>query len=223
VAFWASGREDYPGSIAAGSGRGNGTGTNNPRNVNATHVCSQVCPSRQCIERMGLNLSKAMFLSSILEDVIEIVNNGPLLSSRQILGFLILPLFCILQLKSHKLFLISFLNKLILSSLPETRMAPPVDSYLAIPPGDHCLSGNLHTGETRGKVETIEEAPTYITSPHPGRGNGNILFYYPDVHGFYNNAMLLMDAFADAGYTVFGIDYFRDVTRPFHLTLISSI
>jgi hypothetical protein len=155
--------------------------------------------------------------------VIEIVNNGPLLSSRQILGFLILPLFCILQLKSHKLFLISFLNKLILSSLPETRMAPPVDSYLAIPPGDHCLSGNLHTGETRGKVETIEEAPTYITSPHPGRGNGNILFYYPDVHGFYNNAMLLMDAFADAGYTVFGIDYFRDVTRPFHLTLISSI
>ena len=90
-------------------------------------------------------------------------------------------------------------------------MAPPADSYLAIPPGDHCLSGNLHTGETRGKVEVIEEAPTYITSPHPGKGNGNILFYYPDVHGFYNNSLLLMDAFADAGYTVFGIDYFRDV------------
>ncbi len=90
-------------------------------------------------------------------------------------------------------------------------MAPPATSYLAIPPGDHCLSGNLHTGETRGKVETIEDTPTYITSPHPGRGNGNILFYYPDIFGFYNNAMLLMDAFADAGYTVFGIDYFRDV------------
>jgi len=89
-------------------------------------------------------------------------------------------------------------------------MSPPADSYLAIPPGDHCLSGNLHTGETRGKIEIIEEAPTYITNPHPGKGNGNILFYYPDVHGFYNNAMLLMDAFADAGYTVFGIDYFRD-------------
>jgi len=89
-------------------------------------------------------------------------------------------------------------------------MSPPAASYLAIPPGDHCLSGNLHTGDTRGKVETIEEAPTYITSPHPGRGNGNILFYYPDIHGFYNNSKLLMDAFADAGYTVFGIDYFRD-------------
>lgn len=94
---------------------------------------------------------------------------------------------------------------------------PLADSYLAIPPGDHCLSGNLHTGETRGKVEVIEEAPTYITSPHPGKGNGNILFYYPDVHGLYNNAMLLMDAFADAGYTVFGIDYFRDV-QPFSVS-----
>ena len=102
-------------------------------------------------------------------------------------------------------------------------MSPPADSYLAIPPGDHCLSGNLHAGETRGKVESIEEAPTYITSPHPGRGNGNILFYYPDVHGFYNNAMLLMDAFADAGYIVFGIDYFRDVTTSSILPLSSCI
>jgi hypothetical protein len=50
----------------AGSGRGNGRGTNNPRNSNATHVCSQVCPSGKCIERMGLNLSKAMLMSSIL-------------------------------------------------------------------------------------------------------------------------------------------------------------
>ncbi|KAF2665058.1 alpha/beta-hydrolase [Microthyrium microscopicum] len=89
-------------------------------------------------------------------------------------------------------------------------MAPPAETYLAIPPGDHCLSGNLHTGDTRGKTETIEEAPTYITTPQHGNDNGNILFYYPDVHGFYNNSLLLMDAFADAGYHVFGIDYFRD-------------
>jgi hypothetical protein len=100
-------------------------------------------------------------------------------------------------------------------------MSTPAISYLAIPPGDHCLSGNLHTGDTRGKTEIIEEAPTYITSPHPGKGNGNILFYYPDVHGFYNNALLLMDAFADAGYTVFGIDYFRDVTVSGNLVLTS--
>jgi hypothetical protein len=102
-------------------------------------------------------------------------------------------------------------------------MSTPAASYLAIPPGDHCLSGNLHTGDTRGKVEVIEDAPTYITSPHPGKGNRNILFYYPDVHGFYNNAMLLMDAFADAGYTVFGIDYFRDVTASGTFVLNSSI
>jgi hypothetical protein len=120
---------------------------------------------------------------------------------------LILPLRN-LDTRLHLLFT-EYLN---LSSLHETKMAPPQETYLAIPPGDHCLSGNLHTGETRGKIETIEEAPTYISSPHPGRGNGNILFYFPDVHGFYNNALLLMDGFADAGYTVFGLDYFRDVT-----------
>jgi hypothetical protein len=91
-------------------------------------------------------------------------------------------------------------------------MSTTADTYIAIPSGDHCLSGNLHTGETRGKIEIIEEAPTYITTPKSGKGNGNIIFYFPDVHGFYNNAMLLMDAFADAGYTVFGIDYFRDAS-----------
>lgn len=90
-------------------------------------------------------------------------------------------------------------------------MAPSVESSIAVPTGDHCLGGNIHTGTTRGKIEVIEEAPTCITSPHPGKGNGNIIFYYPDVHGLYNNALLLMDGFADAGYTVFGIDYFRDV------------
>jgi len=67
------------------------------------------------------------------------------------------PLF---KLKSRKLFLLSFLKYLNSSSLLETEMSPLADSYLAIPPGDHCLSGNLHTGETRGKVETIAEAPT---------------------------------------------------------------
>src|ERR1700712_2283886 len=102
-------------------------------------------------------------------------------------------------------------------------MTTPASSYLAIPPGDHCLSGNIHTGETRGKIETIEGAPTYITSPQHGNAQSNILFYYPDVHGFYNNAMLLMDAFADAGYSVFGIDYFREVTTSFHLSQSSCI
>ncbi len=118
-----------------------------------------------------------------------------------------------LSLRSSRVYSyqVSLFQELNLLSLLDDKMPPPADSYLAIPPGDHCLSGNLHTGDTRGKLETIEEAPTYITSPHLGKGNGNILFYYPDVHGFYNNAMLLMDAFADAGYTVFGIDYFRDV------------
>jgi hypothetical protein len=96
-------------------------------------------------------------------------------------------------------------------------MSTAKQSYLAQPSGDHCLSGNIHEGETRGRIEVIEEAPTYISSPQPGEGNGNILFYFPDVHGFYNNSLLLMDAFVDAGYTVFGIDYFRDVSAHWYL------
>ncbi|KIW04476.1 uncharacterized protein PV09_04235 [Verruconis gallopava] len=73
----------------------------------------------------------------------------------------------------------------------------------------HCLLGNIHEGESRGKIEIIEDTPTYVTYPQPGRSNGHVLFYFPDIHGFYNNSLLLMDAFADAGYSVFGIDYFR--------------
>lgn len=35
------------------------------------------------------------------------------------------------------------------------------------------------------------------------------LLYFPDVWGFFNNGFLVMDAFAQAGYLVLGLDYFR--------------
>lgn len=43
-----------------------------------------------------------------------------------------------------------------------------------------------------------------------------VLLYFPDVWGIFTNGNLVMDAFADAGYTVLGIDYFRGVSRWCH-------
>lgn len=81
--------------------------------------------------------------------------------------------------------------------------------YLAKPPGDCCITGSLHEGEPRGTTETVDGIETYIVHPPVGRANGNIVLYFPDVWGFFNNGFLVMDGFADAGYLTIGPDYFR--------------
>lgn len=86
--------------------------------------------------------------------------------------------------------------------------------YLAKPSGDCCLKGTVHEGEARGSWETIAEVETYIARPPEGEANGNILLYFPDVWGMFSNGFLVMDAFADAGYLVLGLDYFRGVHQP---------
>ncbi len=35
--------------------------------------------------------------------------------------------------------------------------------------------------------------------------------YFPDVWGLFKNGNLVVDSFADAGYMVFGLDYFQGV------------
>lgn len=84
--------------------------------------------------------------------------------------------------------------------------------YLAKPSGACCLKGNLHEGEPRGKIQTISGIETYVSAPASDKGNGNILLYFPDVYGLFNNAKLIMDAFADAGYLALGLDYFKGVS-----------
>lgn len=107
------------------------------------------------------------------------------------------------------------------SEQPRSRVDSLVDpeeskgSYLAKPSGQCCLKGTIHKGESRGRWETIAEVETYISTPRDGQGNGNVLLYFPDVWGMFPNGLLVMDAFADAGYTVLGLDYFRGV-RAFH-------
>ncbi|KIM99096.1 hypothetical protein OIDMADRAFT_104937 [Oidiodendron maius Zn] len=83
------------------------------------------------------------------------------------------------------------------------------NSYLAKPAGNCCLKGSIHEGEPRGSYTTIAGVETYITMPTDSKSNGHILLYFPDVWGMFNNGLLIMDGFADAGYTVLGLDYFN--------------
>ena len=85
------------------------------------------------------------------------------------------------------------------------------DTYLAKPSGSCCLKGTIHEGESRGTWETFADVETYVSKPKPEKANGNILLYFPDVWGMFPNGLLVMDAFADAGYLVLGLDYFRGV------------
>jgi hypothetical protein len=90
--------------------------------------------------------------------------------------------------------------------------------YLAKPPSACCFTGNLHSGTPRGRVEDILELPTYISHPLEENANGNVVLYFPDVWGLSNNAQLMMDGYAAAGYLVLGLDYFRGVISHFTFT-----
>ncbi|KAJ5444537.1 uncharacterized protein N7458_008409 [Penicillium daleae] len=81
--------------------------------------------------------------------------------------------------------------------------------WLAQPSGPCCLKGTLHDGTSRGHFEAVAGVETYISRPKADYANGHILFYFPDVWGMFPNGLLVMDAFADAGYLVLGLDYFR--------------
>lgn len=103
-------------------------------------------------------------------------------------------------------------------SLSPTKVSSPIetsDKYLAKPSGACCLKGTIHEGESRGRWETITEVETYIVTPPQGKSNGHVLLYFPDVWGMFPNGLLVMDAFADAGYLVLGLDYFRGVRTMF--------
>jgi hypothetical protein len=86
------------------------------------------------------------------------------------------------------------------------------DQYLAKPSGACCLKGTLHEGKSRGTFIDVAGVETYISKPCTAKANGHILLYFPDVWGMFPNGLLIMDGFADAGYLVLGLDYFRGVS-----------
>ena len=87
------------------------------------------------------------------------------------------------------------------------------ESFLAQPSGACCLSGFIHKGEPQGSYSMIADVETYIVHPKPSKTNGHILLYFPDVWGMFSNGLLVMDSFAEAGYLVMGLDYFRGVSE----------
>lgn len=90
-------------------------------------------------------------------------------------------------------------------------MAASDEGYLVNPPGPCCWLGTIHTGTPRGKMDTVMDVPTYLATPD--KPNGHVVLYFPDVWGMSNNAQLLMDGFADAGFLTLGMDYFRGVRK----------
>ncbi|KAL3435087.1 hypothetical protein BDV09DRAFT_185359 [Aspergillus tetrazonus] len=86
---------------------------------------------------------------------------------------------------------------------------PSCDGWLAVPSGPCCRKGTLHKGTLRGHFVTVAGVETYLSRPRGRQSNGHILLYFPDVWGMFPNGLLVMDAFADAGYLVLGVDYFR--------------
>ncbi|KAF2481433.1 Alpha/Beta hydrolase protein [Neohortaea acidophila] len=83
------------------------------------------------------------------------------------------------------------------------------DATIAKPSAACCLKGNIHEGQAKGTTTTIAGVETYIAKPAEGAANGNVVLYFPDVFGLFNNALLIMDAFAEAGYLALGLDYFH--------------
>ncbi|KAK5170892.1 uncharacterized protein LTR77_004036 [Saxophila tyrrhenica] len=102
---------------------------------------------------------------------------------------------------------------------------PAEPQWLAKPSGACCLKyvsmafdpdallialdrGHLHNGDPKGLFERLADIETYVTKPSAEKDNGHIVFYFPDVFGFFTNGLLVCDTFAEAGYTTIGIDYF---------------
>ena len=107
-----------------------------------------------------------------------------------------------------------------LSKRPKrSKCAQDNGAYLAKPSGKCCLEGTIHKGEARGSWDVIAGVDTYISKPPEGKANGHVLLYFPDVWGMFPNGLLVMDAFADAGFLTLGLDYFRGVS----LSLIAHL
>ncbi|KZO93050.1 alpha/beta-hydrolase [Calocera viscosa TUFC12733] len=80
--------------------------------------------------------------------------------------------------------------------------------YLAAHPGDQCAEAVKHVGTPKGELIDIGGVQSYISYP-PDKSTDKVILYYCDVFGphFLNNK-LVIDFFAEHGYTVIAPDYF---------------
>ena len=105
------------------------------------------------------------------------------------------------------------------SSSRTKKSAMSSDKVLAGPSAACCLRGTIHTGSPSGTISEIAGVQTYVATPSADKAKGNIVLYFPDVFGLFTNGQLIMDGFAEAGYLVFGPDYFRGVRQLFESPL----
>jgi len=77
-----------------------------------------------------------------------------------------------------------------------------------------CLSGKVHEGEPTGKVETIDNLPTYVAAPEDGSKSKSIVFIV-DIFGWeFKNVRLLADNYAKAGFYCYIPDVHQGDSLP---------
>ncbi|KAM0756391.1 alpha/beta-hydrolase [Meredithblackwellia eburnea MCA 4105] len=79
---------------------------------------------------------------------------------------------------------------------------------------DDCFKGSLHTGTPRGTFETIGGVRTYVVLPKGDYDKSVATTFWGDVFGLYDNALLVCDAFADAGLATYAPDFFEGDPVP---------
>jgi hypothetical protein len=53
------------------------------------------------------------------------------------------------------------------------------------------MVASRHNGDAKGTFERLVEIETYVTKPAADKDNGHIVFYFPDVFGFFTNGLLV--------------------------------
>ncbi|KAI9732060.1 MAG: hypothetical protein M1818_007655 [Claussenomyces sp. TS43310] len=77
-----------------------------------------------------------------------------------------------------------------------------------------CLSGKIHEGNPTGKVETIDNLPTYVAAPKDGSKAKTIVFLV-DIFGWeFKNTRLLADQYAKAGFYCYVPDVHQGDSLP---------
>ena len=75
--------------------------------------------------------------------------------------------------------------------------------------GKCCVTGHLHEGTPKGRVETLNGLSTYVSPPKDGSKKKALLFVV-DVFGYeLNNSRLLADEYAANGYYVYMPDFLQ--------------
>jgi len=77
-----------------------------------------------------------------------------------------------------------------------------------------CLSGKVHEGTPRGKIETIDNLQTYVAAPKDGSKAKSIVFIV-DIFGWeFKNVRLLADNYANAGFYCYVPDIHQGDSLP---------